>query len=73
MNIIDYIIIIILLLHIFKGFKSGLLVSLINVVGMILVFVISFYLKGPISIFLYEKLPFLSFAGIFKGVVAVNI
>lgn len=73
MNVVDYILIVILLLYFLKGFKNGLLVSIIDVVGMILVFVIAFYLKGPISIFLYEKLPFLSFAGIFKGVVAVNI
>lgn len=73
MNFVDYIIILILLLHLLKGFRNGLLVSLINSVGMILIFVISFYLKGPMSIFLYERLPFLSFAGIFKGVAAVNI
>lgn len=73
MNFIDYILIVILLLHLLKGFKNGLLVSIINVVGIVLLFVVSFYLKGPISIFLYERLPFLSFAGIFKGVQAVNI
>lgn len=73
MNFVDYILIAILLLHLLKGFKNGLLVSIINSVGMILIFVVSFYLKGPMSIFLYEKLPFLSFAGIFKGVAAVNI
>ena len=73
MNFVDYILIAVLVLHLLKGFKNGLLVSIINSVGMILIFVISFYLKGPMSIFLYEKLPFLSFAGIFKGVAAVNI
>jgi len=73
MNFVDYILIAILLLHLLKGFKNGLLVSIINVVGVALVFIIAFYLKGPVSIFLYERLPFLSFAGIFKGVQAVNI
>ena len=73
MNFVDYILIAILLLHLLKGFKNGVLVSIINSVGMILIFVVSFYLQGPMSIFLYEKLPFLSFAGIFKGVAAVNI
>jgi len=73
MNFVDYILIAVLVLHLLKGFKNGLLVSIINLVGLVLVFVISFYLKGPISIFLYEKLPFLSFAGIFKGVQAINI
>jgi len=73
MNIVDYILIAILILHMLKGFKNGLLVSVINFIGTALVFVIAFYIKSPISVFLYEKLPFLSFGGIFKGVVAVNI
>ena len=73
MNIVDYILIIILLLHIMKGFKNGLLPSLVNFIGMLLVFILAFYIKTPISIFLYEKLPFLSFGGLFKGIVAINI
>lgn len=73
MNIVDYIIFIILLLHVLKGFKNGLLPTLINFIGMFLVFIIAFYLKTPISIYLYENLPFLSFGGIFKGIVAINI
>lgn len=73
MNVVDYIIIIILALSALKGFKEGLLPTIVNVVGTFLVFVIAFYLKGPISILLYENLPFLNFAGIFKGVVAINI
>jgi len=73
MNVVDYIILGILLLHLLKGLKNGLLLSIVNVIGVVLSFVIAFYIKGPISIFLYERLPFLSFAGIFKGIVAVNI
>lgn len=73
MNIVDYIIIIILLLSALKGFKDGLLPTIVNFIGTFLVFVIAFYLKQPISIFLYENLPFLNFAGIFKGVIAINI
>lgn len=73
MNIVDYIIIIILLLSIFKGFKEGLLPAVVNFIGTFLVFIIAFYVKEPISMFLYENLPFLSFGGIFKGVIAINI
>lgn len=73
MNIVDYIIIIILLLSALKGFKDGLLPTIVNFIGTFLVFVIAFYLKQPISIFLYENIPFLNFAGIFKGVIAINI
>lgn len=73
MNVVDYIIIIILILSALKGFKEGLLPTLVNLVGTFLVFVIAFYLKQPISTLLYENLPFLNFAGIFKGVIAINI
>lgn len=73
MNIVDYIIIVILLLSALKGFKNGLLPTIVNFIGTFLVFIIAFYLKQPISIYLYENLPFLNFAGIFKGVIAINI
>ena len=73
MNIVDYIIILVLLLNALKGFKDGLLPSIVNLVGEFLIFIVAFYIKEPISIYLYENLPFLSFGGIFKGVVAVNI
>lgn len=73
MNIVDYIIIVILILSLLKGFKDGLLPSAVNFIGTFLVFIIAFYVKQPVSTFLYENLPFLSFGGIFKGVIAVNI
>ena len=73
MNIVDYIILIILVLCFFKGFKQGLLPSIVNFVGTFLIFIIAFYIKQPISILLYENLPFLKFAGIFKGIIGINI
>ena len=73
MNIVDIIILVILLLSSLKGFKNGLLPTLVNFVGIFLVFIIAFYIKSPLSILLYENLPFLSFGGIFKGVIAINI
>lgn len=73
MNIVDYIIIVLLLINALKGFKDGLLPSLVNLVGEFLIFIVAFYLKEPISVYLYENLPFLNFGGIFKGVVAINI
>ena len=73
MNIIDYIIIVILVLCALKGFKQGLLPSIVNFIGVFLIFIIAFYIKQPISILLYENLPFLSFGGFFKGIIGVNI
>lgn len=73
MNIVDYIILVILILSAVKGFRQGLIPSIVNFVGVFLVFIIAFYLKTPISSLLYQNLPFLSFGGIFKGVIGVNI
>lgn len=73
MNIVDYIIIIILVLCAFKGFKQGMLPSIVNFIGTFLVFIIAFYVKQPISTLMYENLPFFDFAGIFKGIIGVNI
>lgn len=73
MNIVDYIILVILILSAVKGFRQGLIPSIVNFVGVFLVFLIAFYLKAPISSLLYQNLPFLSFGGIFKGVIGVNI
>ena len=65
MNIVDIIILVILLLHVLKGF-NGFLPTLVNFAGLFLVFIVAFYIKGPLSVILYENLPFLSFGGIFK-------
>ncbi len=73
MNIVDYIMVVILILGAYRGYKSGLISSIIDLVGLFLVFVLAFYLKNPISIFFYEKLPFLNFGGIFQGIMAANI
>ena len=60
MNIVDYIILVILILSAVKGFRQGLIPSIVNFVGVFLVFIIAFYLKAPISSLLYQNLPFLS-------------
>ena len=73
MNIVDYILIAILILSAIKGYKTGLIPSIVNVVGIILVFVIAFYIKNPIADMLFKNLPFLNFGGIFTGITVANI
>lgn len=73
MNIIDYIILGILLLGALIGFKKGILNSLVTFLGMILVIILAFYLKNPISELMYEYLPFFDFNGKFEGVKVLNI
>ena len=73
MNIIDLLIIIFILIGAVVGFKRGFTSSLVNFVGVILVVIIAYFLKNPISEFLMSFCPFFSFGGIIKGVTVLNI
>lgn len=73
MNIIDLLIIIFILIGAVVGFKRGFTSSLFNFVGVILVIIIAYFLKNPISEFLMSFCPFFSFGGIIKGVTVLNI
>ncbi len=73
MNIIDLLIIIFILIGAVVGFKRGFTSSLVNFVGVILVVIIAYFLKNPVSEFLMSFCPFFSFGGIIKGVTVLNI
>lgn len=73
MNFIDFFVIIILVLGLLIGFKRGFIKSVVILIGTILVLILSFYLKNPIAVLMYEKLPFFSFKGHFAGVTVINI
>lgn len=73
MNIVDIIIIILLLLSILGGVKRGALRSIVTLVGTIVVFILAYFLKTPISILMYEHLPFFSIGGIFENITTANI
>lgn len=73
MNIIDVVIILILLMGAVIGFKRGLTGSLLNFLGFILVIVLAYLLKNPVSALMYQFLPFFKFGGIIKGVTVLNI
>lgn len=72
MNIIDIGIIVILLFGAIIGFKRGFTNELVRVVGFILIIIVAYLFKNPLSIFMYEHLPFLSF-GFLKGAAILNI
>lgn len=72
MNIIDIGIIIILLFGAILGFKRGFTNELVRAIGFILIIVIAYLFKNPLSIFMYEHLPFFSF-GFLKGAAILNI
>ena len=73
MNIVDLLIIIFILIGAIVGFKRGFTTSLVNFIGVILVVIIAYFLKNPISEFLMSFCPFFSFGGIIKGVTVLNI
>lgn len=59
MYILDAIIIIAFLVGILGGLKRGLIKSLVLLIGLVLVVVVSYYLKNPVSAFFYKTLPFI--------------
>ncbi len=68
LNVIDAIILLFLLMGALVGFKKGVIKSVVSFVGTILVFVLSFALKNPLSVILYTYFPFFN-----VGITVVNI
>ncbi len=64
MNIVDLIILIALLFGAFMGFVRGFFKQTITFIGTILVVILSFILKNPLSMVLYENLPFFEMGGL---------
>ena len=73
MAILDAVIILFLLMGAVLGFKRGFIKSLVSLIGIILIVVISYYLKNPIANFMIRHFPFFSFTGKFAGLFALNI
>lgn len=73
MNIIDLIIILFIILGGLFGFKDGVFKKLVSTVGLLLVLVIAFMLKGKLSVYFYENLPFIDLWGVFKGIQVLNV
>ena len=62
-----------LIIYAFKGFKEGAIVEFVNLVGACLVLAGAFIFKSSVSEILYTYLPFLNFNGLFKGLTILNI
>lgn len=69
MNIVDIVIVAFLASGAVLGFVRGFFKQTVMFAGTILAIVLSFILKNPLSMILYENLPFFKFA----GVTALNI
>ena len=72
-SIIDAIIIILLLFGAVFGFRAGVIKSAVSFLGTLLIIVLAFQLKNPISEFLYMHLPFFIFSGELAGVTVFNV
>lgn len=73
LNIFDVGIILLLILFIILGIKKGVIKELVSLVGIIIVFILSWSLKGIIGNFLCIILPFFKFTGIIEGMSSLNI
>ena len=73
MNITDFLIIIFIVLGAFVGAKQGFTKALVSFLGTIIVVVLSYFLKNPVSEFLMSFCLFFNFGGIIKGVTVLNI
>lgn len=73
MNLLDLIVVVILILGAYRGWKYGGFSAAISLFGSLLVFVLAYYLKDPIAELMYINLPFRAFGGIFAGISSFNI
>lgn len=73
MNIIDILVIIIIVLYGLYGMKRGFIKSLVSLIGLILVFIISYLLKDSLAEWMSLNLPFFEFGGSFKGATILNV
>ncbi len=70
---LDIIIIMFILFGAIVGFKRGIIKQSVITIGMILVLVLSFVLKNPVSALMYKYLPFFTFGGLLENVAVLNI
>ena len=73
MSIIDIAILIVLGFGALVGLKRGFTRQLVSLLGIFVILILSFLFKNPISVFLYNNLPFFNFGGIFKDITVLNI
>ena len=73
MNVFDIGIVLVLLMFIIVGFKNGVINELAELIGIIVIFVLSFLLKGIVGSILCTFLPFFDFYGVVQGMSSLNI
>ena len=72
-NVIDIGIVLLLIMFIIIGFKRGVIKEIVSLVGIILVFVLSWSLKNILGNFLCIIFPFFEFVGPLNGMSSLNV
>ena len=72
-NTLDLIIILVIIMGGIVGFSRGFIKQSVMTAGLILVFVLSYILKNPISEYMYEHLPFFNIDLVVKNSTVINI
>ena len=73
MNVFDIGIILILIMSFIIGFKNGVIKETVALVGIILVFIVSYLLKDYLGSLLCYIFPFFKFSGKVEGITSLNI
>ncbi|HOO68043.1 MAG TPA: CvpA family protein [Bacilli bacterium] len=73
MNIVDIVIIATIIICMMLGFVRGFLKQTVTFIGTILVVILAFIFKSPLSLIMYKNLPFFKFGGIFQNLTSLNI
>lgn len=73
MNIFDVGIILLFIMFLIIGFKKGVIKELVALIGIIIVFIVSFSIKGALGNILCIFLPFFKFTGTIAGITTINI
>lgn len=73
MNLIDVIVILGIAFCSYLGMRKGFVKSLVSFVGIVVVFILAYFMKNPIADWLCMNLPFFNFTGSFKGATILNV
>ncbi len=72
MNVVDVVIILLLAMGFVVGMKKGFTRQLVDTVGVIVIIILAFLLKGYISPFFYRYFPIFQFSGKLEGITSLN-
>ena len=73
LNLLDIGIIFFLAVFLIAGMKTGVIREIVSLIGIIIVFILSFAFKGILGNFLCMVVPFIQFKGALEGISTMNI